>query len=72
MRSATWAVTQVWPPSVVTWTEVTGSAAQAAAAGIWAMCDEFWMAEKDGYALTGVGEIASSVAGAPFWALWLD
>ena len=47
-------------------------AAQAAAAGIWAMCDEFWMAEKDGYALTGVGEIASYVAGAPFWALWLD
>lgn len=47
-------------------------AAQAVAAEIWAMCDEFWTPERPGYALTDISEIASYVAGAPFWTLWLD
>ncbi len=49
----------------------TRQAAEATAAEIWAMCDEFWMAERP-EALTYVSEIADYVRGAPFWALWLD
>jgi Domain of unknown function (DUF4253) len=46
--------------------------AQAAAAELWAMSDEFWMVERPGHALTEVGEIAEYLVGAPFWSLWLD
>jgi hypothetical protein len=49
----------------------TRPAAEAAAAEIWAMCDEFWMAGRPG-ALTTVSEIADYVRGATSWSLWLD
>jgi Domain of unknown function (DUF4253) len=50
----------------------TQPAAQAAAAEIWAMCDEFWTRPLSPRALTTVTEIADYIAGAPFWTLWLD
>ena len=50
----------------------TRPAAEAAAAEIWAMCDEFWKPGIRPYALTTVREIADHILGAPFWALWLD
>jgi hypothetical protein len=46
-------------------------AAQAAAAEIWAMCDEFWKTTH-GPALCTVSEIADYIIDAPFWSLWLD
>lgn len=49
----------------------TRPAAEAAAAEIWAMCDEFWRAERP-ETLTTVSEIADYVRGNPFWSLWLD
>jgi len=44
--------------------------AQAIAAELWAMCDEFWT--PDGEGLTTVSEIADCIVGSPFWSLWLD
>jgi Domain of unknown function (DUF4253) len=46
--------------------------AQAAAAEIWAMCDEFWAIEESHRALRNVSDIADCLIGAPFWSLWLD
>jgi hypothetical protein len=50
----------------------TQSAAQAAAAEIWAMCDEFWPIEQPGTGVWDVGDTAEYITGAPFWTLWLD
>lgn len=47
-------------------------AAQAAAAEIWAMCDEFWEIEESRPALRNVSDIADYLVGAPFWSMWLD
>jgi Domain of unknown function (DUF4253) len=47
-------------------------AARAAAAEIWAMCDEFWAIEESRPALRNVSDIADYLVGAPFWSLWLD
>jgi hypothetical protein len=49
----------------------TRPAAEAAAAEIWAMCDEFWMADGP-EALTEVRPIADYIQAAPAWSLWLD
>lgn len=46
--------------------------AQAAAAEIWAMCDEFWAIEEPRLALRNVSDIADYLIGAPFWSWWLD
>jgi Domain of unknown function (DUF4253) len=50
----------------------TLAAAQAVAAEIWAVSDEFWPIERPGTAVRDVPEIAELITGAPFWALWLD
>jgi Domain of unknown function (DUF4253) len=50
----------------------TPPAAQAVAAEIWAMCDEFWAIEEPRNALRNVSDIADYLIGAPFWSLWLD
>ncbi len=49
----------------------TQAAAEAAAAEIWAMCDEFWPTPH-GVARTTVSEIAEYILDAPLWTLWLD
>jgi hypothetical protein len=46
--------------------------AQAVAAELWAMCDEFWPAGKPGTAVRDVGEIADRILDSPIWSLWLD
>jgi len=46
--------------------------AQAVAAELWAMCDEFWPADKPGTAVRDVGEIADRILDIPIWSLWLD
>jgi hypothetical protein len=51
----------------------TRAAAEAAAAEIWAMCDEFHVIDGSQTALWNVGEIAGYIAGAPLWTLlWAD
>jgi hypothetical protein len=49
----------------------TQAAAEAAAAEIWAMCDEFWPTPH-GVARTTVSEIAEHILDGPLWTLWLD
>jgi hypothetical protein len=46
--------------------------AQAVAAEIWAMCDEFWLAGQNKYGLWGVSDIAEYILSTPIWSLWLD
>jgi hypothetical protein len=46
--------------------------AQAIAAELWAMCDEFWPAGTMSTALTSVGDIAEYIVRTPVWSLWLD
>jgi hypothetical protein len=46
--------------------------AQAVAAELWAMCDEFWPAAKPGTSVRDVGEIADRILDIPIWSLWLD
>jgi hypothetical protein len=48
------------------------AAARAAAAEIWAMCDEFWPIEHPGESVRDVSEIADYVVGGSIWSLWLD
>jgi hypothetical protein len=50
----------------------TLAAAQAAAAEIWAMCDEFWASSLPIEAFTTVGEIADYIVRSPIWSMWLD
>lgn len=50
----------------------TRQEAEAVAAEIWAMSDEFWPTGPREVAGTTVGEIAGYITGTPFWALWLD
>lgn len=47
-------------------------AAEAIAAEIHTMCDEFWPIDEPGTALTWVGDIAAYVKDAPFWGFWWD
>jgi Domain of unknown function (DUF4253) len=47
-------------------------AAQAVAAELLAMCDEFWPIDKPGTAVCSVSEIADHIAAIPIWSLWLD
>ncbi len=46
--------------------------AQAVAAELWAMCDEFWPAGTMSTALWGVTDIAAYILTTPIWSLWLD
>ena len=46
--------------------------AQAAAAELWAMCDEFWPAGTMTTALWSVTDIAEYILTTPIWSLWLD
>lgn len=46
--------------------------AEAVAAELLAMCDEFWPADKPGTAVWSVGEIAELILDIPIWSLWLD
>lgn len=46
--------------------------ARAVAAELWAMCDEFWPADRPGTAVREVGAIAESILEIPIWSLWLD
>lgn len=46
--------------------------AQAVAAELWAMCDEFWPVGTMSTALTSVSEIADYILHTPVWSLWLD
>ena len=46
--------------------------AQAVAAELWAMCDEFWPIDQPGTAARDVGGIAEHILGIPIWSLWLD
>ena len=50
----------------------TPPAADAAAAEIWAMCDEFWTTGRPERAFTSVSEISEYILGTPIWSLWLD
>jgi hypothetical protein len=45
-------------------------AAEAAAAEIWAISDEFSTPDRRG--MNEVSQIAAHIVGAPFWRLWLD
>ena len=45
--------------------------AQAVAAELWPMCDEFWPVDKPGTAVREVGEIAERIKDIPIWSLWL-
>ena len=46
--------------------------AQAIAAELWAMCDEFWPAGTMSTALWSVTDIAEYILTTPIWLLWLD
>jgi hypothetical protein len=46
--------------------------AQAVAAELWSLSDEFWLIDRDDRAVHEVGTIAQSVLEAPVWSLWLD
>jgi len=46
--------------------------AQAVAAELWAMCDEFWPARTMSTALWSVTDIAENILTNPIWSLWLD
>ncbi len=46
--------------------------AQAAAAELWAMCDEFWPIDQPGTAVRAVEDIAELIVGSPVWSMWLD
>jgi Domain of unknown function (DUF4253) len=50
----------------------TQRVAEAVAAEIYTMSNEFWPIERPGTALTTVGEIAAYVKDAPFWGFWWD
>lgn len=51
---------------------LTLSHAQAVAAELRAMCDEFWPAGTTSIALSSVTEIAEYIVDTPIWSLWLD
>jgi Domain of unknown function (DUF4253) len=46
--------------------------AQAVAAELWPMCDEFWPADRPGTAVHEVPAIAERITDIPIWSLWLD
>ena len=46
--------------------------AQAVAAELWPMCDEFWPIDHHGWAFHEIGPIAESIFDIPIWSLWLD
>jgi len=46
--------------------------AQAVAAELWTMCDQFWPIDHHGQALHDIGSIAKSILDIPIWPLWLD
>ena len=46
--------------------------AQAVAAELYLMCDEFWPIDKPGTAEKDIGSIAESILGIPIWSMWLD
>jgi hypothetical protein len=46
--------------------------AQAAAAELWPMCDEFWPIDRPGTAVREIGAIAEHIKHIPIWSLWLD
>jgi hypothetical protein len=46
--------------------------AQAVAAELWPMCDEFWPVDRPGTAVRDVAAIAERIKDIPIWSLWLD
>lgn len=46
--------------------------AQAVAAELWSLCDEFWPIDQPGTAVHEVGSIATRILDIPIWSLWLD
>jgi hypothetical protein len=46
--------------------------AQAVAAELWAMCDEFWPIDPPGTAVRSVEDIAELIVNIPVWSMWLD
>ncbi len=46
--------------------------AQAVAAELLVMCDEFWPIDKPGTAVRDIGGIAENTLHIPIWSLWLD
>jgi hypothetical protein len=46
--------------------------AQAVAAELHLMCDEFWPVDKPGTAEKDIGSIAESILRVPIWSMWLD
>lgn len=50
----------------------TSRQAEAVAAELWAMSDEFWPIDKPGTALRYIDEIAACIKDIPVWSLWLD
>jgi hypothetical protein len=46
--------------------------AQAVAAELWPMCDEFWPIDRRGTAIQEIGSIAERILDIPIWSMWLD
>ena len=46
--------------------------AQAVAAELYLMCDEFWPIDEPGTAVKGIGGIPEHILRIPIWSLWLD
>lgn len=46
--------------------------AQAVAAELWAMCDEFWLAAESDEVAGDIRELAGYLLDSPVWSLWLD
>jgi hypothetical protein len=46
--------------------------AQAVAAELYVMCDEFWPIEKPGTEYRDIGSIAEDILRIPIWSMWLD
>ncbi len=46
--------------------------AQAVAAELWPMCDEFWPIDRPGTTVHEIGSIAERILDIPIWSLWLD
>jgi hypothetical protein len=46
--------------------------AQAVAAELWTLCDEFWPIDRPGTAGRDIDEITERILDIPIWSLWLD